>query len=340
MYVKIRSMPIEEAVGQALAHDLTQVDTKNKTKGARFRRGQIITEADLPVLRSMGRLNLPILELDEDEIHEDDAAMQLARVLQGEGLKIDGPEEGRCRLVATHSGVVRFDTEMVRQVNQDRIWSFATCPPNSVLAPGEVAAAFRILPLSLKAEDMKKALEKAKPFNLMPFRKLRVALVTTGSEIKKGVIKDAFEEKLKRKLGEFGGTYEGQKVCGDEKEEIIEAIESFMANGAEMVICTGGMSVDLEDRTPAAIAEASEEVLFRGVPAIPGSNLMLARKGNTWIIGAPACVVHSERTSLDRLLVALFAGLEEELDIASWGVGGLCSDCPVCIFPKCHFARF
>jgi len=338
--MKIRSMPIEEAVGQALAHDLTQIDTGKKTKGARFRRGQIITEADLPVLRRMGRLNLPILELDEDEIHEDDAAMQLARALQGEGLRIDGPEEGRCRLVATQSGVVRFDPEMVRQVNQDRTWSFATCPPSSVLVPGEVAAAFRILPLSLKDADMKKALGKAKAFHLMPFRNLSVALVTTGSEIKKGLIKDVFEEKLKRKLDEFGGTYEGQKVCGDEKEEIIKAIESFLEDGADLVICTGGMSVDLEDRTPAAITETSEEVLFKGVPAIPGSNLMLARKGNAWIIGAPACVVHSERTSLDRLLIALFAGLEDELDIASWGVGGLCSNCPVCIFPKCHFAWF
>ncbi len=338
--MKIRSIPIEEAAGLALAHDLTQIDTQNNTKGARFRRGQIITEEDLPVLRRMGRRNLDILELEEDEIHEDDAAIRLAEAFLGEGIEMDGPEEGRCRLVATTLGIVRFDPEMVKQINSDRTWSLAVCPENSVVAPGEVVAAFRILPLALKVEDMEKALKKAKPFSIVSFRNLKVGLVTTGSEIKEGLVKDVFREKLQKKLEELGGTFVGQKICGDEKDEIAEAIKDFLQAGTDMVICTGGMSVDLEDRTPAAIGEVADEVLFRGVPMIPGSNLMLARKGRSWLIGAPACVVHSERTSLDRLLLVLFADLEDELDVAGWGVDGLCSNCRACIFPKCHFARF
>jgi len=338
--VKIKSIPIEEAVGLALAHDLTQIDTQNNTKGARFRRGQIITEEDLPVLRRMGRRNLAVLELEEDEIHEDDAAVRLAEAFLGEGLEIDGPEEGRCRLVARTLGVVRFDPEMVKQINSDRTWSLAVCPENSVVAPGEVVAAFRILPLTLKAEDMEKALKKAKPFSIVPFQNLKVGLVTTGSEIKEGLLEDVFNERLQKKLEELDGTFAGQKICGDEKDEIAGAIRDFLQAGADLVICTGGMSVDLEDRTPAAISEVADEVLFRGVPMIPGSNLMLARKGRSWLIGAPACVVHSERTALDRLLLMLFSGLEDELDVADWGVGGLCSRCRECIFPKCSFARF
>lgn len=338
--MKIKIVPIEDAIGLQIAHDLTQIDARKGIKGARFKKGHVVKEEDLPVLRSMGRLSLPIIELDSDELHEDDAALELAGALKGENLEVEGPEEGRCRLISRVKGVVRFDQKVVNEVNQERIWSFAACPTNSVLEPGEVAAAFRILPLCLKIEDMERTLEKVKPFRVVPFRELRVALVTTGSEIKNGLIEDVFEAKLKRKLKELGGIYVGQRVCGDQKEEIVEAVKGFLEAGAQVVICTGGMSVDLEDRTPQAISEAADEVIFRGVPVIPGSNLMLARKGRAWIIGAPACVVHSERTALDRLLIALFAGLEEDIDVTRWGVGGLCMKCPVCIFPKCHFARF
>lgn len=337
--MKMTTIPIEEAVGLPLSHDLTQVDVEKKTKGARFRRGQILAEEDLPVLRKMGRLNLSVLELDNEEVHEDEAAFTLAEALCGEGLEIEGPEEGRCRLLSRNRGLARIDPDMVNRINRDREWSFATCPTNAVVRPGTAIASFRILPLFLKRASLERAVAAAGPLAVKPFLPLKAGLVTTGSEIKAGLVKDVFREKLGRKLEELGGSFAGQRICGDGAAGISLAIRELLAYGADVVICTGGMSVDVDDRTPDAIRQVSDEVLFRGVPAMPGSNLMLARAGKSWIVGAPACVAHDERTTLDRLLVALFAGLGEEINVEKWGVGGLCTRCRKCIFPDCDFAR-
>jgi len=337
--MKVSTISIEDAVGLPLAHDLTQVDAERQTKGARFRRGHLLAPEDLPVLRKMGRLNLSVLDLEEGEVHEDEAARSLADALCGEGLEIEGPEEGRCRLVSTRKGVARFDPEMVKRVNLDREWSFGTCPANAIVKPGSTVAAFRILPLALKRASLERAVRESSPFSVRPFLPLGVGLVTTGSEIKAGLVKDAVCGKLLRKLEELGGSFAGQRFCGDGAEEIRESVRELLHAGADIVICTGGMSVDADDRTPEAIRSVADEVLFRGVPAMPGSNLMLARAGESWVVGAPACAAHDERTALDRLLIALFAGLGEEIDVKNWGIGGLCSRCRVCSFPDCDFAR-
>jgi hypothetical protein len=337
--MKVSTIAIEDAVGFPLAHDLTQVDAEKGTKGARFRRGHLVSEGDLPVLRRMGRLNLTVLDLEESEVHEDEAAKSLAEALCGEGLEIEGPEEGRCHLVSIRKGIVRFDPETVKRINLDREWSFGTCPANAVVEPGSTVAAFRILPLALERASLERAVEAARPFSVKPFLPLRVALVTTGSEIKAGLVKDTVRVKLDRKLDELGGAFAGQRFCGDGAAEIEVAVRELLAGGADIVICTGGMSVDADDRTPEAIRRATDEVLFRGVPAMPGSNLMLAKSGAGWVIGAPACAAHDERTALDRLLIALFVELEREIDVRNWGVGGLCSHCRACVFPDCDFAR-
>lgn len=337
--MELRVIPIEEALGHALAHDLTKIDPEKGTKGARFRRGHILQPEDLPVLREMGRRNLSIVVLEPDEVHEDEAALRLAEVLAGEGFEISGPEEGRCRLISTGRGIVRFDPEAVGKINRDREWSLAYAHSNSVVKPGSVVAAFRILPLCLKRDSLDRAVGAASPFSLVPFIHRRVGLVSTGQELLDGLVKDSFLEKLERKLQELGGSLSGQKICGDRPADIVDAIDELLGKGSDIVICTGGMSIDADDRTPQAIEIASDEVLFRGVPMIPGSNLMLARKGLSWIIGAPACVVHDERTALDRLLIALFAGSGGEIKVSRWGDGGLCRRCATCIFPECEFAR-
>ncbi len=335
----LRSIPVEEALGHVLAHDLTKIDAEKGIKGARFRRGHILQPEDLPVLREMGRRNLSIIHLDPDEVHEDEAALSLAKALAGEGFEISGPEEGRCRLVSTGRGIVRFDPEAVRRINKDREWSLACTHCNSVVGPGSVVAAFRILPLCLKKDSLDRALEAASPFTLMPFLHRRVGLVSTGQEILEGLVKDSFREKLERKLWEFGGSFSGQRLCGDRSQDIAHAINELLESGSDIVICTGGMSIDADDRTPQAIETVSDKVLFRGIPMIPGSNLMLAVKDRSWIIGAPACVAHDERTALDRLLIAIFAGSGNDLDISLWGEGGLCRRCVACNFPECEFAR-
>lgn len=346
--MKITQIPLEQAVGLPLAHDLTQIDAKNRKKSARFKKGQIITEADLETLRSMGRENLSVMELSPGDVHEDDAAMQLGEALCGENLRVTPPAEGRCNLVAETSGMLCYLAETVNRVNQDPDWVLSALAPNRPVLRGQVVAGFRIRPLVLEDYRVERAVavvRGSKPFAVLPFRPLRVGLVTTGKEIVDRRVEDAFRPKLLEKLERLGGgTLMGQRFCTDSLELISEAIGAFLDEDADVIICTGGMSVDADDKTPGAIRSRCRRIAFQGTPALPGAMLMLGfakspKDGrDVAVIGAPACVAFDDRTALDKLLPFIFAGIEPGDLVRRWGVGGLCEHCPVCHYPACSFA--
>lgn len=346
--MKITQIPLEQAVGLPLAHDLTQIDAKNRKKSARFKKGQIITEADLETLRSMGRENLSVMELSPGDVHEDDAAMQLGEALCGENLRVTPPAEGRCNLVAETSGMLCYLAETVNRVNQDPDWVFSALAPNRPVLKGQVVAGFRIRPLVLEDYRVERAVavvRGSKPFAVLPFRPLRVGLVTTGKEIVDKRVEDAFRPKLLEKLERLGGgTLMGQRFCTDSLELISEAIGAFLDEDADVIICTGGMSVDADDKTPGAIRSRCRRIAFQGTPALPGAMLMLGwakspKDGrDVAVIGAPACVAFDDRTALDKLLPFIFAGIEPGDLVRRWGVGGLCEHCAVCHYPACSFA--
>jgi len=336
---KISYVHVEDALGMALSHDMTQIDVKNGFKGARFKKGQILREEDIPVLRSMGKESISILELDDGEVHEDDAASRLAERLRGEGISSEAPEEGKVSLSALWNGLLVYNEESIHSINDDPDWIVATAADKVPVKKGERVAGIRIIPLLMKDEQVRRGEEAALPMTVLPFAPLRTALVTTGKELAEGRVRDGFAPKLKGKLAGYGASLLGQAVVGDEREEIAAAIRGFIQQGAELVITTGGMSVDPDDRTAGAIASVAEEVRFRGVPAIPGAHLMLALSRGAKIVGAPACVVHDEWTSLDPLLNRLFAGiLPTAGEVRRWGVGGMCRKCRECNYPACVFA--
>lgn len=346
--MKITQTPLEQAVGLPLAHDLTQIDAKNHKKSARFKKGQIITEADLETLRSMGRENLSVMELSPGDVHEDDAAIQLGEALCGENLSVTPPAEGRCNLIAKTSGMLCYLAETVNRVNQDPDWVLSALAPNRPVLKGQVVAGFRIRPLVLEDYRVERAVavvRGSKPFAVLPFRPLKVGLVTTGKEIVDKRVEDAFRPKLLEKLERLGGgTLMGQRFCTDSLELISEAIGAFLDEDADVIICTGGMSVDADDKTPGAIRSRCRRIAFQGTPALPGAMLMLGwakspKDGrDVAVIGAPACVAFDDRTALDKLLPFIFAGIEPGDLVRRWGVGGLCEHCAVCHYPACSFA--
>lgn len=345
--MKTRTIPVEEAVGMPLAHDLTQIDAPNHIKTARFKKGQIITEADLPVLRDMGKEHLLIIELQTGFVHEDDAAVALSEVLAGDNLRVTPPEEGRCNLVAAESGILWYLAETVNRVNQDPDWVLSALAPHRPVLAGQTVAGFRIRPLAIedyRVERAVAAVRGSQPFKILPFRPLKVGLVTTGKEIFDGRIADAFRPKLDEKLSRLNGECIGQSFSTDTVEDISAAISAFLEKGAKVVICTGGMSVDADDRTPGAIRNVCRKISFQGTPALPGAMLMLGWAASpvdgedVAVIGAPACVAFDDRTALDKLLPFVFAGIEPGDLVRRWGVGGLCERCAVCHYPSCSFA--
>ena len=344
--LKRATLTIEEAVGLPLSHDLTLIDAENKYKGAKFKRGHILQEDDLPVLRRMGRSYLSILELEPGDVHEDIAATRLARKFSSPSFSVTPPSEGRCNLKAEKDGLFILDEQMVNKINSDRDWVLSTIANHSTVRKGETVAAWRIGPLVMSESRVAKAekvIEESNlKFRIAEFKPLKTALITTGSEILKGEIRDAFHSKLPSKLKKFGAPIIFHTIVTDDKNEIIEAIKKSCEEGAEVVLCTGGMSIDADDLTPSAIYEISDVVIFKGTPVLPGSNLMLGKKnesnGEVYIFGVPACAVHSDVTVLDTVMNRVYAGVPPvEDDIRKWGVGGLCRSCAKCSFPVCSY---
>ena len=350
--MKVKIISVEEAIGTVLAHDLTLVDTEIGYKGARYKKGHTVTEADVAFLKRMGREHLSILELESGDVHEDDAALRVAAAIgvdskdDGVRFSIEGPSEGKCSLVAEKTGLFSFDTEAVHKVNDRSEWVFATLPDKIPVSKGETVAAWRVGPLVVKEDVVRHAESCIEPstFDLLPFKPFKTALVTTGMEIFEGRVKDAFLGQLEKKLAIYGAPLIGHDITPDNAEAIGQSIAAWMSRGAEVVLCTGGMSVDADDVTPLAIHNAATEVVFRGVPVLPGSNLMLALNKDAMtckrrvLLGVPACAVHAEFTVLDTVMHRIYAGLIPTTEeVRKWGVGGLCRRCATCNYPTCQF---
>ena len=333
----------EDAVGQVLCHDITQI-IPGVVKDAVFRKGHIIREEDIPVLLSVGKEHIYVWENDEKMLHENEAADILYHICNGEGMYGTDVKEGKIELIAERDGVLKIDREKLRRVNSLGEMMIASRHGDFPVRKGEKIAGTRVIPLVIEKEKMEKAKEVTEGgpiFWILPYQTKKIGIVTTGSEVYKGRIKDAFTPVLQRKFAEYGMEIKRQLLVGDEHEKITEAIQDMIAEGMDLVVCTGGMSVDPDDRTPLAIKNTGAEIVTYGAPVLPGAMFLLAyADGNVPILGLPGCVMYAKRTIFDLVLPRILAGeklTREEFD--RLGEGGLCLNCSVCTFPNCGFGK-
>lgn len=332
----------EDAVGSVLCHDITQI-IPGVVKDAVFRKGHVVTEEDIPVLLSVGKEHLYVWEAQEGMLHENDAAEVLRRICQGEHMKASAPKEGKIELTAECDGLLKIDREKLQQVNALGQMVLASRHGDFPVKKGDKIVGMRVVPLVIEEEKMNRAEEicGGKPiFRLLPFQKMRAGIVTTGNEVLSGRIKDQFTPVVVSKLEEAGMEVMGNVLAGDDTEKVTGAIREWLDKGAEMVVCTGGMSVDPDDRTPLAIRNASDTVVTYGAPVLPGAMFMLAYAGKVPVVGLPGCVMYARRTIFDLVLPRLAAGerLQAE-DFTGMGEGGLCMNCEVCTYPNCGFGK-
>ena len=220
----------------------------------------------------------------------------------------------------------------------------ASIHDNFPVKKGQHLAGMRVIPLIIEKEKMEKAKEVVgdKPlFKLLPYKQMKVGIVTTGNEVYYGRIKDTFTPVVMDKVKAFGAEIIAHEISSDDVEMEIECIKKVMAAGADIVLCTGGMSVDPDDKTPYAIGQNASRVITYGAPVLPGAMFMLAYGGeneNITFMGLPGCVMYEKRTIFDIVLPRIMAGEKlEKSDIDRLGVGGYCMHCPVCILPNCSF---
>ncbi len=339
----MRKVPVEEAVGLTLGHDITKI-VPGLEKYRAFERGHIIAPEDIPRLKDMGKEHIFVWEPDDALVHEDEAAIRMAQAAAGSGIYCTRPNQGRVNLKAKSDGLLKVRTEQLTWINNLENIVFSTLHNNRVVVKDQIVAGTRVVPLAIERSILEEAERLcAQPQALVtiePFKPLWVAVVTTGSEINSGRIKDGFGKTMRKKINPFGGRWMGQTIVPDDPFLIAREIQNCVAEGAGLVMVTGGMSVDADDATPSGIRNSGAQVVFHGAPVLPGSQFMLAYQGHVPIIGVPGGAVFSRVTTLDLLLPRIFAGDHiHRADIVALGHGGLCEECQLCNFPYCAFGK-
>ena len=338
----MKEVTVEQAVGTVLAHDLTQI-IPGEYKGPKFKKGHIITEEDIPLLLSMGKRHLFVLEKDDNDVHENEAAYRIASKAAGDGIELTDPSEGKIELKATCDGLLKIDRDRLYElVSQDEIM-FATIHENIVVRKGEKLAGTRIIPLFIAEELLQQAesiLEDGPVIKIVPLREMKVGVVTTGSEVYNGIIEDKFGPVLVRKFDELGSKVEKQVFADDNDEMIAGCIIQLIDEGMDIIGVTGGMSVDPDDMTPSGIRKAGGEVVSYGAPVLPGAMFMLSYVGDVPVVGLPGCVMYSRTSIFDLIVPRLLAGEKiTKKDIVKLAHGGLCLNCKACTFPVCGFGK-
>ena len=339
----MKQIRIEDSVGCILSHDVTKI-VPGEFKGRLFKKGHVIREEDIPKLLDIGKEHIYVWEPKKGQLHENDAAIRVKDLVLGQGCYISEEiKEGKIDFFANTQGVLKINKDLLLKLNLLGEIIVSTIHNDTPVKKGEKIGATRVIPLII---DEKKILEaekiiKEKIISVEEIKPKKAVLITTGNEVYKGRIKDAFLPVMKEKLEYYGSEIVKQIILPDNKEMITENIlKAIEEDKVDMIICTGGMSVDPDDVTPSAIKDCNGEIVTYGAPVLPGAMFLLAYYKNIPILGVPSCAMYSKRTIFDLVLPRILA--DEKLsfeDIARFGNGGMCLNCEICSFPHCSFGK-
>lgn len=339
----MKLIPVQEAVGHVLCHDLTRI-VRGEFKGPQFRKGHVVTEEDIPMLLSMGKEHLYVWEMEPGMLHENDGAEALCALCFGENMARSEVKEGKIELTATCDGLFRVDTARLTAVNMIEELMIATRHSNTPVKAGDKLCGTRVIPLVIREEKLQAAREAAgdKPLlEVLPYRRKTVGVVTTGSEVFHGRIQDTFTPVIVDKLRAYGMEMTVHELSDDGMDNIVAAIEKVRKTGVDLVLCTGGMSVDPDDNTPGAIKTSGAKIVTYGAPVLPGAMFLLGYYDDgTPVMGLPGCVMYAGATIFDLILPRVAADVPvTRAEIAAMGNGGLCLGCQECRYPICPFGK-
>lgn len=339
----MRLIKTEDAVGHVLCHDMTQI-IKDQYKDARFRKGHVVTEEDIPVLLSMGKEHLYVWEMTSGMVHENDAAERLLALCGQENMIRSGVKEGKIELKAACDGVFLVDSARLVAVNSQDEVMIATRKGGMAVREGDKLAGMRVIPLIIEEEKLRKAEQAAgdKPLlSLKPYVRKTACIVATGGEVKKGLIKDTFTPVVIDKLKTYGIETLEVVYSGDGVENVRDAVLTMREKKPDMILCTGGMSVDPDDNTPGGIKAAGANIIAYGAPVLPGAMFLLGYFDDGMpVMGLPGCVMYAGATVFDLMLPKIAADVPvTRADLAALGEGGLCLGCKPCHYPMCPFGK-
>ena len=334
-------IPVQQAVGRVLFHDITRI-APGEFHGRAFKKGHIIAPDDIDKLLKLGKDNIYVLELEEGFVHEDAAALRIAKAALGRGIQMMPPSEGKVRLMTTKAGLLKVNVAALDRINEIDEIVFATSHSNRQVSPKKLVAGTRIIPLYTEEERIVAVENICREFapviEVVPFNKLKVGIVTTGNEVYHRRIEDKFGPVMTAKIKKLGSTVLRQILVPDSIPLTVQAIHDLLSEGADMIVVTGGMSVDPDDRTPASIRAAGGQEITYGSPTFPGSMFMLAYIGDIPVVGVPGCAMYNKATVFDLIVPRILAGERiARAAITGLGHGGLCLGCSDCRYPNCGF---
>ncbi len=339
---KIEAVPVREAIGKVLLHDITRI-VPDLFKGPHFKKGHLITENDVEALLDLGKQHIYVAAL-KGEIHENEAALRIARAAMGQGVEISLPREGKVGFTATNFGLLKINVPALEKLNGVQDVIFATLHTDQSVQTGQELAGTRVIPLFIPEDKVDEAEEICRQYapliQVKPFARLDVGLVVTGSEIFSNRIRDGFGPVVQEKFESLGSRISRKIIVSDELAMTVSAIKTLLESGAGMIAVTGGMSVDPDDLTPAAIRAAGGRIVTYGAPVLPGAMFMLAYIEDVPVVGLPGCVMYHRASIFDLVVPRILAGERvTKADIIQMGHGGFCANCKACRFPACSFGK-
>ena len=340
----IKTIKLKDAVGTKLAHDITEI-RPGEFKGAAFHKGHTVCNEDLCRLQKLGKNHLYLIDLEADEIHENEAAAIMAEALAGKGVVWKNePREGKIGLKADRDGLLTVNVSALAAFNMIEEVTCATLHTHTMVNAGELVAATRAIPLVMKRAPIERAAAIAGKnggvVSVRPLRKGKAGLIITGNEVYHGLIEDRFAPILTRKLTDLDCEVDRISFAPDNTEIIRQTIYTHIERGCDLILLSGGMSVDPDDVTRKGIRLAGAEEMHYGAAALPGAMFLVAYIGKVPLIGVPACGLHHRTTVLDLVLPRILSGEKiGKKELAFLGHGGLCQDCPECTYPQCAFGK-
>lgn len=355
---RLKTISVFDSVGKVLVHDVTEING-NIFKGRAFKKGHVVTQEDIEHLLKLGKENLYVLSINDDEIHEDDAALRLAKALSGEGITFDEPKEGRINLTAIYDGLLKVDETRLLAFNEIGEVMCATLHNNTLVKNGQVVAGTRAIPLIINKSVVTIAEKICKTKNgkqnavieIKKLKKPKAGVVITGNEIYYRRKMDGFSHVIQSKISALNGEITDIFYCPDDVDMIRDRLNDLIQKGSNLLITTGGMSVDPDDVTRFAIKNLGAIDITYGASVLPGAMFLIgyvesnnkeALISNNLIpiIGLPACGMYHKVTIFDIILPRILAGEKiGRREIATMGHGGLCLGCKECRYPVCPFGK-
>jgi len=340
----LKKIKLQDAVGMKLAHDITEIRPE-EFKGVAFHKGHTVCNDDLCRLQKLGKNHLYLIDMEEDEIHEDEAAAILAGALAGERVVWKNePREGKIKLLAERDGLFSVNTAALAAFNMVDEVMCATLHNHTLVKEGALVAATRAIPLIMKRAPIERAAaiagQNGAMLSVKPLYSAKVGLVITGNEVYNGLIEDRFAPTLTEKVTDLGCEVGGVAFAPDDTDLISDAIRSHLECGCDLLMLSGGMSVDPDDVTRQWIQKAGATEMHYGAAMLPGAMFLVAYIGEIPLLGVPACGLHHRITVLDLVLPRILTGEHIGMaELAFLGHGGLCKDCEECTYPHCPFGK-